>query len=88
MLYLTDEDYAIAASNGISKKNAYQRFYDYGMSKEEAITKQIRQYVGVWIKWKDICIKHGVTNPLFNYRLRKGMTPKEAATKPVRGKTS
>lgn len=33
--YLTDQDYEVAKQNGISKINAYNRFYILGWSKEK-----------------------------------------------------
>src|SRR5690625_4817684 len=41
--YLTPEDYEIAAKNGINNHNAYQRFYVYGMSAHEAITRPMKR---------------------------------------------
>lgn len=36
--FLTEEHYAIAAENGISRRNAYQRFYAYGWDMDRTIS--------------------------------------------------
>jgi hypothetical protein len=79
--YLTEEDYAIAASNGISRKRAYQRFYDNGWEKECAITRRIG--ASRWSIYREKCEANGITQQRFNDRIRRGRNLEEAATTPL-----
>lgn len=83
MEQLTDEHYRIAEQNGISKRNAYQRWYYYSYDINRAITEPIKKYSLVWPEWKEECKRNGISNELFNIRLRNGLSPELAATKPV-----
>lgn len=85
MEYLLEEHYETAEENGISKKNVYQRVYEYGWKIERAITEPVKKYrTGIWEKWKAACEKNGVSRRAFYVRVNKyKMTPKEAATRPL-----
>lgn len=85
MDYLTDEDYKIAESNGISYKNAYNRFYNCHWSKEDTITKPIK--TSLWDEYKDLCAANGVSQMTFYSRVKRKMEPEKAATKPITPKT-
>jgi hypothetical protein len=79
-MYLTPEDIETARENGISYQHAYNRFYKYGWTREESITKPIRpKSHSLYAKYKDVCV---VTRNAFNARIKKGMTPEEAALTP------
>lgn len=82
---ISKEQFETAKANGIPRKNVFQRYWDLGWEIERAITEPIRvgKNTDVWLQWKDIAIKNGVTNPTFNYRLKTGMSPERAATFPV-----
>jgi hypothetical protein len=80
---ITEEHYAKAAQNGISRKNVRQRFWDCGWEIEKAITEPIKTNSSIWPEWKEVCKSNGISNELFNGRLKKGMPPEQAATKPV-----
>jgi hypothetical protein len=77
--YLTDEDYAIAAKNGISQKRAHQRFYQYGWDRERAFTQSIDK-VTRWDRYKSICEANGISQNTFDRRIKRGKSPDEAAT--------
>jgi hypothetical protein len=79
MEYLTDEDYKIAESNGISKKLAYIRFYR-GWSKQKAITKKVNEKQDLWLKYRDVCV---VSYATFYLRIQNGMSPELAAKTPA-----
>jgi hypothetical protein len=83
--YLTDDDYKIAAKNGINYNIVYSRFYEYKWSKEDAITKPLHK-PNLWPTYRDLAYEHGVGQDTFYIRVRSGMTPEEAATKPLRKK--
>lgn len=82
---LTERAYEIANQNDIPRDIAYQRFHVNGWTAEDAITIPVKRWDGSpWPAWKETCKKNGVSNPLFNARIKKqGMTPEEAATTPV-----
>jgi hypothetical protein len=100
-LFLTEEDYAVAAENGIPSKFADLRFYEWGYSREKAI------HPDGWVKpkaekgpklandgkpmeerhkWIAIAHKNKITTGAFYARIRKGMTDEEAATTPYNDK--
>ena len=80
MEYLTDEDYEIAAKNGICKKTAYSRFYQNGWTKEKTITTPVPKRRTYPKEWVDLAKKNGISKNLFIMRIRKGLTYEEAAT--------
>jgi hypothetical protein len=79
--YLTEEDYAIAANNGISRKRAYQRFYQNGWEKERSITQPIVKGT-LWEKFSEKCEVIGITKAAFYSRVYRGMSPEEASSYP------
>jgi hypothetical protein len=79
MEYLTDEDYVIAAKNGINRKTAYHRFYVQCWEKEKAINTPVTHYPGLWAKFKK---QSKVSKDTFYRRVREGMSPKKAASTP------
>lgn len=93
MYYLTEEDYAVAKSNGISRKYAYKRYYEYNYDRERAITepvgtsKRVTPNMLLWEEWKDVAEANGITKHNFYNRLntqsKKKWTPEAAATIPI-----
>jgi hypothetical protein len=85
MEYLTPEDFKIAAANGIKYSTAYSRFYSYGWSKEDAITKTVtKRSEALWPRYKERAEAIGLTQDGFYSRIKKyGMTLEEAVTRPV-----
>ena len=82
---LTEEHLQIAESNGISRKNALQRFNLYGFSIEDAISKPLKNQgnTSPWKQWKEIALANGVDCSCFCNRVRvQKWTPEEAATRP------
>jgi len=82
--YLTPEDYAIAKSNGISRKLAHERFYYSDWAAERAITETPGQYHSG--KYKEL-LKQAHANGVMitlgglYQRIYKGMPEQEAVTK-------
>jgi len=86
MNYLTPEDYAIAKSNGISRKRAHERFYHNDWSAERAITEPTGHYHSN--NYKELlkqAHENGVMITLggLYQRIYKGMSEEEAVTKPL-----
>ena len=83
---LTEEAYRIAESNGISRENLRQRYWDYGWDAERAVTEPLRDMKPkLWDDWKETATNNGISNTLFNMRVKKyGFTPEQAATLEVR----
>jgi hypothetical protein len=73
---LTKEDYAIAASNGISRTTAYRRYEDLYWSKEETITKKPkpRKQANGIIPKKEIVL----TKEEYAIALENGISPQTA----------
>ena len=80
---LTEENFKIGEENGINRKNVRQRYVNYGWTIERATSEPIETSASEWSKWKDIAKQNGIYNELFNIRVKKGLTPEQAATKPV-----
>ncbi|MCU5414805.1 hypothetical protein OCE50_28475 [Bacillus wiedmannii] len=79
----TEEDYKIAARNGISKANVNQRVYGYHWSVERAITDPLQNKKGKESNRPLVFIaeQNGISASTFYRRIRNGMSEIEAATK-------
>lgn len=83
MYELTEEDYKIAESNGISRNTARHRYQYYFWDKDRAITEPVRGYIDK-SKWVKIAEKNGVSRATFHYRMWKYKWSEEkAATTPT-----
>jgi hypothetical protein len=80
LIKLTEEQYKIAESNGIDRRNLRQRVYRYGMSVEEAIKEPLKNFVFYQDEITELRKKNGINEGTFYSRVKKGMNPKEAAT--------
>jgi hypothetical protein len=83
MGYLTEEDFAIAAQNGVSRNRAHMRYYVDGWSKERALTEPVKKHVGLWKNYKAKCAEIGISRTGFFKRLGAGLTPEQASSVPV-----
>lgn len=85
---LSPDDYKIAESNGINKRMAYQRYYDYGWDKTRAITQPINKSYGINAKarrkyedkYYDLAEKNGIGIQLMHKRMYEGWSILEAST--------
>ncbi|PFS27781.1 nucleoside permease [Bacillus cereus] len=88
--WLTDEEYARAATNGINRKRLQSRVYDFNWDVEEAITARIgtvrHEYERKHGKWLKTALESGINIRTFYRRLQLGWAYKDAATKPTRPK--
>ena len=81
--YITPKDYETANKNGISKRTLERRVRYDGWDVDRAITEKPGKgghRTGLWDKWKHVSI---VQYSTFSDRVRAGMKPEEAATKPI-----
>lgn len=86
-MYLKDEDYAEAKKNGLRYGTAYNRFYNLGWSREDAITLPLRtihpgRKGGIWKDYKDKAEAIGISRGCFEYRVKQGMSPERAISFP------
>ncbi|TBX83938.1 nucleoside permease [Bacillus cereus] len=89
--WLTDEEYARAAANGINRKRLYSRVYDFDWDVEEAITAPIgtvrHGYERKHGDWFKVAAENGINSSTFYNRINAlGWSYKDAATKPTRQK--
>ncbi|MED1612533.1 nucleoside permease [Bacillus paranthracis] len=88
--WLTDEEYARAAANGINRIRLNSRVYDFDWDVEEAITAPIgtviHEYERKHGNWPKIALENGININTFYTRLQMGWTYQDAATKPARRK--
>ncbi|PER85833.1 nucleoside permease [Bacillus thuringiensis] len=88
--WLTDEEYARAAANGINRKRLQSRVYDFNWDVEEAITAPIgtvrHEYERKHGTWLKTALENGINIRTFYRRLQLGWVYKDAATKPTRAK--
>jgi len=87
MEYLTDEDYAIAAKNGIKKGTVYLRFNRCGWSVERSINtptmKPTDKTGSKYDKYFAIGEKHGISSNTIRGRWSQGWSLGKACTVPV-----
>ena len=85
MKYITDENYATAKKNGISRHTAYARVYVLNWTVEKAITKKIeaRKCKKDFLtdKVKRELKKNGIPEELFVNRLYRGLSVADACKK-------
>lgn len=82
--YITPEEYERAALNGISNRILEQRIRYYMWDRERAITEPVREKYNdkyEWSKYKHIAKENGVSFASFSYRVKKGWSKLEAATR-------
>lgn len=79
---LTEEDLAIAKSNGIHEKLAKFRYEHCAWELERAITQKPRVQNNLWPKYSEAAEKNGVSRDTFFGRIYRGWTPEEAAGRP------
>lgn len=84
MEYLTPEDYKKAEQLGINRKAAYIRFYEYGWSKEEALTRPLKKRTKFSDADKEAATKNGVSIQLLHERVKRGWDTEKAANTPPR----
>ncbi|MEE2022612.1 hypothetical protein P4V63_32840 [Bacillus toyonensis] len=86
--WLTNEEYEIAKSNGISKITLYKRVYTYGWVLQEALTIPPRTYwhigKGKFNKLLKLAKENGIIPRTFYGRVNSRWDPQDAATTPVR----
>lgn len=81
--YLTIMDYKTAEENDIDRKTLYQRFYEYGWSRERAITEP-KANRRLYKTWKPVLeITKVKKSTFYNRVISLGMTPFEACVTPV-----
>lgn len=78
---ITEEDYVVAESNGISREQVYKRVYK-GKKIQDAITEPVRVSCGkgesLWLALKD---KSEVSHTTFYRNIKDGLPPEEAIKK-------
>lgn len=76
---ITEDDYAVGKSNGLSRELVYKRVWK-GMTVEDAISRQIGNKTGEgpWNEWKG---KSEVCRSTFYRNLNNGLSPEEAIKK-------
>ena len=80
--YITDEEYAIAKKNGISKHTLNYRIRQMGWGKEKALTTKPRKYTDR-AKQVEIAKANGISRATFYDRLSDGWKVEDAYTIPV-----
>ncbi|MGG0209556.1 nucleoside permease [Bacillus mycoides] len=89
--WLTDEEYARAAANGVSRERLNSRVYDFDWDLELAISAPIgtvrHEYERKYAKWLKVASENDINLSTFYSRLGLGWEIQEAAIKPVRQKS-
>lgn len=79
---LTKEEREIAKQNGVPRSTWYNRIYNRGWDIERAITeKPTKQYK--IDGYREACKENGISHALFLNRLKAGLDPAEASTRPL-----
>ena len=87
MEYLTDENYATAAENGIKRGTVYSRFHNLQWSIERTISTptmaRTAKTGSKYDKYFAICENYGIPKRVFNNRIYKGWSLDRACIVPV-----
>jgi hypothetical protein len=79
---LTKEEREIAKRNGIPRSTWYNRIYNRGWDIERAITeKPSKDYL--IDGYRESCKQNGISHALFLNRLKAGLSPEIASTRPL-----
>lgn len=79
-IYITEEEYELAADFGISRKVLEQRLRRHGWSRHKALTQPVQER-GKLNRWKQVAMKHGINESTFLQRVNNlGWHPALAAT--------
>jgi hypothetical protein len=83
--YIAPQEYELAEAIGISAFSLERRIRLLGWSKKKAMTTPMRTQKprGYYDKWSKIAEQNGIKYDSFMTRIRKGWTPKRAATQPL-----
>lgn len=85
--YITPDEFAEAARNGISEVTFYNRVRQLGWSKEKAMTTPPKKRTYHNAKWVNIAEKNGICISTYKYRINQlGWDPERAATQPLQDK--
>lgn len=78
--YITDEEYELAASNGISRRVLSYRIRDFGWSKQKALTTPVQKR-SKYPQWAmDLAVANNIQITTFQNRVRRGWDLESAAT--------
>lgn len=84
--WLTNKEYWIAHSNGISRRTLYMRVYKYGWDPQDAAAIPVRK-LNERTGWAKIAEENGISGSTFRSRVATyGWDPEKAATTPARKK--
>ncbi|UTR05407.1 hypothetical protein MM326_15015 [Alkalihalobacillus sp. LMS6] len=79
-IYITEEEYELAADFGISRAVLEQRLRRHGWDRHKALTQPVQER-GKLNRWKQVAIKNGISENTFLQRVNKlGWSPTLAAT--------
>ncbi|MED1403819.1 nucleoside permease [Bacillus mycoides] len=89
--WLTDEEYARAAANGVNRERLNSRVYDFDWDLELAISAPLgtvrHEYERKYAKWIKVALENGINSSTFYSRLNiLGWECQKAATTPTRNK--
>lgn len=76
-LFLDENDYSIAAENGISRDEADKRFYEQAKSYEKSVGAKEPK------TWREIAVENGISAGTFDSRVNLGWRRERAATEKV-----
>lgn len=84
-IYITPEEYEIAASHGVPAAMLDRRVRQQDWPKQRAMTTPPRPQKprGYFTEWLALAKKNGIGRDSFHNRVRKGWSLEEAATKPL-----
>lgn len=81
--YITDEEYALAVSNGISKSTLEYRIRSLGWSKQKALTTPIQKHKKYPLWALELAQVNGIPYKTFKYRIFSGWDFETAATRKI-----
>ncbi|WP_020615760.1 hypothetical protein [Paenibacillus daejeonensis] len=81
--YITDEEYAKAAANGIKRDTLNTRIWQHNWDMDKATTKRPQKQIKHSEHYKAMARSNGITETMYRVRVKQyGWTPQRAATEP------
>lgn len=83
-VFLTEEEYELAETNGVSREMAFKRVNSYGWDRRKAVTRKPITKRGTYTEYVKRAVVNGINKRAFYHRIDRGWDPEKACTEKAR----